>query len=201
MSWDEDSDRWFRRRRSWPRGFFDIDFGEMNRMIEEMFKEMAESIPKELYREEKLQDGTTIRKMGPFIYGYSMTIGPDGKPVIREFGNVKPSEPRSSLGVPKPSLEYRDEREPLVDVISDDGTVRVLAELPGVDKNNIKLHCSERILTISVDTLEHKYYKEVELPSPVDPRVGKGSYKNGVLEVTLNKVGIRKPPGESIEIE
>jgi hypothetical protein len=23
------------------------------------------------------------------VYGYSMTIGPDGKPKVREFGNVK----------------------------------------------------------------------------------------------------------------
>jgi len=29
--------------------------------------------------------------MGPFVYGYSFSMGPDGKPVIREFGNVKPS--------------------------------------------------------------------------------------------------------------
>jgi len=26
--------------------------------------------------------------MGPFVYGYSMTMGPDGKPIVREFGNV-----------------------------------------------------------------------------------------------------------------
>jgi hypothetical protein len=29
--------------------------------------------------------------MGPFVYGYSMTIGPDGKPRVREFGNVRGS--------------------------------------------------------------------------------------------------------------
>jgi len=199
MSWDEDFDRWFRRRRQWPRGFF--GFEEMDRMIEEMFREMAEMMPKELYREEKLPGGGTIRKFGPLIYGYSMTIGPDGKPVIREFGNVKPSAPRTPFGTPRPPLEYKGEREPLVDVISDNGTIRVVAELPGVEKDDIKLHCSERVLTISVDTPERKYHKEVELPSPVDPKVSKASYKNGVLEVTLNKVEARRPTGESIRIE
>ena len=28
-------------------------------------------------------------KIGPFVYGYSMTIGPDGNPGVKEFGNVK----------------------------------------------------------------------------------------------------------------
>ena len=201
MSWDEDFERWFRRRRPWSRGFFGPDFEEMDRMIEEMFKEMADMMPKELYREEKLPDGTTIRKFGPLIYGYSMTIGPDGKPVIREFGNVKPSAPRAPFGAPRPPLEYKGEREPLVDVISDNGTIRVIAELPGVEKNDIKLHCSERVLTISVDTPERKYRKDVELPSAVNPKVSKASYKNGVLEVTLNKVEARRPSGEPIKIE
>jgi HSP20 family protein len=173
----------------------------MDRMIEEMFKEMAETMPKELYREEKLPDGTTVRKFGPMIYGYSMTIGPDGKPVIREFGNVKPSAPRTPFSAPRPPLEYKGEREPLVDVISDNGTIRVVAELPGVEKNDIKLHYSERMLTISVDTPERKYRKDVELPSAVDPKMSKASYKNGVLEVTLNKIEARRPPGEFIKIE
>ena len=33
---------------------------------------------------------TGIRSSGPFYYGYTMTIGPDGKPVVKEYGNVKP---------------------------------------------------------------------------------------------------------------
>ena len=27
---------------------------------------------------------------GPVFYGYTMTIGPDGKPVTQEYGNVQP---------------------------------------------------------------------------------------------------------------
>ena len=27
---------------------------------------------------------------GPYFYGYTMTVGPDGKPVVKEYGNVKP---------------------------------------------------------------------------------------------------------------
>lgn len=197
MAWDEDFDRWFRRGRRRP--VFDFEY--MEKMFDEMFQEMMEDMPEELYKEERLPDGSFVKRMGPFVYGYSMTIGPDGKPVIREFGNVKPSRKATPFGVSKPSLEVKEEREPLVDIISDDGTIRVIAEMPGVDKKDIKLSCSERVLAISVDSEKRKYYKEVELPAEVDPKIGKAKYTNGVLEITLTKVKAKKPTGETIKIE
>jgi len=197
MAWDEDFDRWFRRW--WRRPGFDFEYVE--RMFDDMFREMFETMPKNLYREERLPDGSVVRRMGPFVYGYSMTLGPDGKPVIREFGNVKPSRRPTPFGVSKSSLEVKEEREPLIDVISDDSTIRVIAEVPGVDKKDIKLSCSERTLTISVDTEKRKYYKEVELPAEVDPKISKAKYVNGVLEIVLTKVKAKKPTGEPIKIE
>lgn len=199
MSW-EDFPEWFRRR--WRRypffgGWF---FEDIDRMMEEMFREIREAIPKELIKEEKLPDGSTVRRVGPIVYGYSMSIGPDGKPVIREFGNVKPSMKPSAFGPPKPGLEVKVEREPLVDTIEEEDKVKVIAEVPGVEKEDINLECSENSLVISVDTETRKYYKEVELPAEVDPQSAKASYKNGVLEVTLNKKRA-KPKGQKIKIE
>ena len=198
MGWNEDYPDWFRRRRRFP--FFrswlfeDIDemFREFERMMEEEIKELTSKIPREYIRERKLPDGTTVREWGPFVYGYSITIGPDGKPQIREFGNVKPTRfgPR-----------IREEREPLVDIYVTNGEVKVIAELPGVNKEDIQLHGTEDTLIISVDTPERKYYKEVKLPAKVDPKGAKTSYKNGVLEVTLPKKEERKPKGEPIKVE
>ena len=198
MSWDEDYPEWFRRKRRFPffRSWFfeDIDemFREFERMIEREMKELTSRIPKEYVRERKLPDGTTVREWGPFVYGYSITIGPDGKPQIREFGNVQPTRfgPR-----------IKEEREPLVDVYTTNGEVKVIVELPGVNKEDIQLHGTEDTLTISVDTPERKYYKEVKLPTKVDPKGAKTSYKNGVLEVTLPKKEKEKPKGEPIKIE
>lgn len=198
MSWNEDYPDWFRRRRRFPffRSWFfeDIDemFREFERMMEEEIRELTSRIPREYVRERKLPDGTTVREWGPFVYGYSITIGPDGKPQIREFGNVKPTR----FG-PK----IREEREPLVDVYTTNGEVKVIAELPGVNKEDIQLHGTEDTLTISVDTPERKYYKEVQLPAKVDPKGAKTNYKNGVLEVILPKKEERKPKGEPIKVE
>jgi HSP20 family protein len=119
-----------------------------------------------------------------------MKIGPDGKPEIREFGNVK----QGRLG---PLV--KEEREPLVDVMETNDAVHVIAELPGVEKTDIKLHATEDALTILVDTAQQKYYKEVRLPSKVNVKTATTSYKNGVLEIILKKVN-GKPKGEPISI-
>src|SRR3989304_813066 len=178
---DEDSPEWTKRRR-FPLDkdpfFGDIDriFREMEKHMEEEFREFTERIPKDYVKERKLPDGSTVKELGPFVYGYSMKIGPDGKPEIREFGNIK-----KSLKGP----EVKEEREPLVDVVDANGEIRVVVELPGVEKSDIKLHGTEDSLEISVDTPQYKYYKEVKLPAKVKIREAKSSYKNGVLEVVL----------------
>jgi len=77
----------------------------------------------------------------------------------------------------------------------------VVVELPGVEKQDIKLYGTENSLTISVDTPQRKYYKEVQLPSMVDSKLAKSTYKNGVLEITMPKKKEEKPKGELINIE
>ena len=168
-------------------------------MIEDMFRQMQESMPKGLVREEKLPDGSIVKRMGPFVYGYSMSMGPDGKPVIREFGNVKASRP-TAFGPQRPRLNVEEEREPLVDLIEERDALKVVAEVPGVEKEDINLNATENSLTISVDNKIRRYYKEVEFPSMVDPESVKASYRNGVLEVILTKRET-KPKGRKIKIE
>jgi len=198
MPSDEDFPEWFRKRRSpfardWFFGDIDKIFHDMEKMMEEELKNFSSRVPKDYVRERKLPDGSTVRELGPFVYGYSVKIGPDGKPEIREFGNVK----QSRLGP-----QVKEEREPLVDVIQTDGEIHIVVELPGVEKKDIKLHGTEDMLSISVDTPQRKYYKEITMPTKVKVKEAKSEYKNGVLEVTLPKIKEdRKPKGEPINIE
>ena len=205
MSWEDFPD-WFKRRRRrspfWLFGDIDEMMKEMEEMMAKEFKEFQTRVPKDLVRERKLPDGTKVREWGPFVYGYSMTVGPDGKPQIREFGNVKPSLKPEAFGISKPSLSVKEEREPLVDVIPTDKEIQIIAELPGVEKENIKLHGTEDSLTISVDMPKRKYFKEVQMPAKIDPKKAKTTYKNGVLEITIPKIKEKKKPkGERIQIE
>lgn len=172
---------------------------DVEKMMEESFKEYKEKIPKNLIRERKLPDGSSVKEFGPVVYGYSITLGPDGKPVIREFGNIKPTiYPR--IGGVKPVLDIKQEREPLIDVMPDKDKIKVIAEIPGVEKRDIRLYTTPEKLTISVDTADRKYYKELDLPENIDPKSAKSTYKNGVLEVILSRIKT-KPKGEEIKIE
>ncbi len=195
MEDDELFPEWFKRRWRFPTSNW---FDDFERSFEEMFRGME--LPKDLIRERKIPGGGTVKEMGPFVYGYSFSQGPDGKPVIREFGNVKPSIRGGPFGMSKPSLDVKEEREPLVDTIVQSDNVKVVAELPGVEKSDIALECDGRNLVLKVDTDKHRYYKSLELPVEVDPDTSKASYKNGVLELILR----RKSPGnkaKQIQIE
>lgn len=192
--------RWFRDRESqlFGGGLMNIDrlFKEMEETMKNEFEELSKLAPKELVRERTLPDGSKVKQWGPFIYGQSVTIGSDGRPQMREFGNIKPV---TRTG--RPQVNIKEQREPLVDVLETNGEVRVIAELPGVEKRDIKLHGNEDTLTISVDSPQRRYYKEVRMPVKVKPKQAKSTYKNGVLEITVNKQKKEKPKGESIEIE
>jgi HSP20 family protein len=180
--WDD----WFKRFRE-GRGF---SFPDIERMMDEMDKEMSKAfrdmenmIPRDLIRYRNQPDGSIKREYGPFIYGYSVNIGPDGKPIVREFGNLKPrSKVKGS-----PPLNLRDSREPLIDVIDESDNVKIIAELPGVEKEDIQLSATEKNLTIKVDKPERKYYKMISFPAEVDNSSVKCVYKNGVLEAVFKK--------------
>jgi HSP20 family protein len=172
-----------RRRRGSPFdpwGFPDIDemMREVERAFSEQFKDFEKELPKNLVRESRMPDGGVKKEMGPFVYGYSVTIGPDGKPVVREFGNVRSGEDR-------PLKAIQDKREPLVDVITSGTDVRVIAEMPGVNKEDINVTVNEKAMTISVDREDRGYYKKLELPGIVDPKGARSTYNNGILEVTI----------------
>ena len=197
-----EEDRWSRwSKKKWPffkGNIWDIDetFKEMEEMMAKEFEELSKRAPKDLQRERTLPDGTKVKSWGPFVYGYSVTVGPDGKPKVREFGNFK-AETRMG----KPYMDVKEKREPLADVMNTDNEVKVFVELPGVEKKDIKLSGTEDKLTISVDTAERKYFKEVELPAKVDSKKATSTYKNGVLDITIPKKKEEKPKSETINIE
>ncbi|MCJ7721578.1 Hsp20/alpha crystallin family protein [Candidatus Bathyarchaeota archaeon] len=167
----------------------------MEEAIAKEFEELSTRAPEDLQRERTLPDGTKVKSWGPFVYGYSVTVGPDGKPNVKEFGNFK-AETR--LG--KPHMEVKDKREALADVMDAGDEIRVIVELPGVEKDDIKLSGTDDTLTISVETPRHKYFKEVELPAKVDSKKATSKYKNGVLDITIPKKK-QQTKSEIIKIE
>src|SRR4051795_7337204 len=110
------------------------EFDEMQREMQRMYNQFTEiqsNAPKELIREYETKEGNKVREVGPIVYGYSMTIGPDGKPHVQEFGNIKAGKNISghNLDIQKPYVTA--ERDPISDVTSTDKEIKIVVEIPG----------------------------------------------------------------------
>ena len=186
---------------------FDEIKTEMERAFSDSFKNIENRIPKDLVKEYETPEGGKVREVGPIVYGYSMTIGPDGKPNIREFGNVKSSFAGNNSGsgsnsgrlLQQPSIS--SEREPLVDISSTDKEVKVIVEMPGIKKENIKINAYETSLEISSNDEQRKYHKVIDLPPEAEIETVKSKYNNGILEVVFNKKIQTKPKGKEVKVE
>jgi HSP20 family protein len=128
-----------------------------------------------------------------WYYGYQVNVGPDGKPHVKEFGNVKPRGGHLQLSV----------REPLVDVSVDEreGTVKVVAEMPGADKSSIKVNADEEHVTITSNNSGKPYSAEIPLSIQVDPNTAEASYTNGILQVIFKKSDQKRPNGVSVRVK
>ena len=183
------------------RGFDDMH-KEMDRMFH-VFNDISKDAPKELVREYQTSDGAKVREVGPIVYGYSITIGPDGKPHVKEFGNVK-GVGKHNLGQhlsAKPQISA--EREPLSDITATDNEVKVILEMPGIRKEDIKINAyDEKVEIKTVENAQRKYHKIIDLPKQADLETARSTYNNGILEVTFDKKKEeQKPKGKEIKIE
>ena len=187
------NDDWFR---DMPRQFEQMR-REMERMFQEQFTDIDETkIPKDLVKEYQTSEGAKVREVGPLVYGYSMTVGPDGRPKVREFGNIR--SPTKMGFANRPLIS--GETEPLADVTTTDKDIKVVVEVPGIEKKDIKINARDGLVEVStVETAQRKYRKIIELPSEAEIETARSTYKNGILEIVFNKKA--KPHGKEINIE
>ncbi len=180
---------------------FDEMRNEIERTFSAPFKNIENRVPKDLVKEYETPEGGKVREVGPIVYGYSMTIGPDGKPNVREFGNVKSpfAGSRGFFEQQQPSIS--SEREPLVDISTTDKEVKIVAEMPGIKKENIKINAYENSVEIISDDPQRKYHKVIDLPPEADIETVKSTYNNGILEVIFGKKKQSKPKGKEIKVE
>jgi len=117
------------------------------------------------------------------VYGFSVKVGLGGKPVVEQFGNVKDDGHGAVV---------EETREPLVDIFDEGDHLLVLAELPGVDADDITFEVEDDVLSLSAARGERKYQKEVVLPVAVLAKGATSSHRNGVFELTLRKAPATK---------
>jgi HSP20 family protein len=164
----------------------DIDFGIGKLSLGGLFK----GIEKLVDLAADLKDaGGEIKKEGEIdlshlkegmkgVFGFSIKTAVGGKPIVEPFGNIKKTPKGPTVG---------EEREPMTDVFDEKEEVRVYAEMPGVNEEDIKVVLRGDILDISAQSGDRKYHKEILLPVQVKKEALSYTYKNGVLEVRIKK--------------
>jgi HSP20 family protein len=76
-----------------------------------------------------------------------------------------------------------------LDVYEEEGQLRVVADIPGIEKEAIDLKCDGEVLTLDAGGEAREYHERVRLPATVDEQSASASYNNGILEVTFDRVG------------
>lgn len=105
---------------------------------------------------------------------------------------------------------------PLVDIFEENEVIRIVAELPGVKPEDVKISVEGNLLTVKGTKEQvaeekaekiHRYertYGAFErtftLPATVDPEKIKATYENGVLTIALPKVEAAKPHLIKVEV-
>ena len=160
-------------------GLGNINLGGLFKGIEKLVdiaQELEES-GGEIKKEGEIDLGN-LKKGMKGVFGFSVKSAVGGKPVVEPFGNIK----RTPKG---PTIEK--EREPITDIFDEEDEVIVMAEMPGINADDIKLDLKEDILDISAQNKDRKYHKEVLLPAKIKAETLQSSYKNGILKIKMKK--------------
>jgi HSP20 family protein len=139
---------------------------------------------------DEMKNSDNLQTFGPYYYGYSLTMGPDGKPIVKEYGNIRPAL-------------HGETREPLADVIVDDKekVLKIVAEMPGVEKEDIKIEVVGHSVNIDAEHADRKYNTKVPIKQKVDDDSVKATYANGILELRFKLKEEDKPKGKTVKVE
>ena len=143
--------------------------------------------------------GTGDPNVKTWSYGYSMTLGPDGKPVVKEWGTGLPGL-EAPLGVPQPDTPQAAEPLTQVDCDAANMKARVLVEMPGVAKESIKVRAAETAVRVTASHGGKDYDVEVPINAKVDPSSAKATYNNGVLDLSLDLVEAPREDGVDVPV-
>lgn len=74
-----------------------------------------------------------------------------------------------------------------IDIHDYDDQIKVIADVPGVTKEDFSLQCDGRVLSIKASSERKSYDERVQLPALVDEHSATAKYNNGVLEITFDR--------------
>ena len=139
-------------------------------------------------------------RIGPYYYGYTMTVGPDGRPVVREYGNVRPGlAGGGAASGAAPAVRDGLQAETILD--DKERVLKLVAEMPGVEKEDVKIVVDGDAVSIDADSGRKSYHAKVPLDQKVDKGTAKATYRNGILELAFKLADPEPPKGTTVEVQ
>jgi HSP20 family protein len=163
---------------------FDKMWSDMEREFEELFKDLESRIPRDLIREYEIPRGGKITEVESIVYRYTIVIGQHGKSRVKQFKNLKTRLGRGQYAQ-APTLSA--ERELMSDVNITDKEVKIVIELPGVSKENIKIGVYDGTVEVTTTDTNRKYHEVINIPPETDVDTASSSFNNGILEIRFKK--------------
>lgn len=115
------------------------------------------------------------------VYGFTVKVGLGGEGVkVEPFGNIRRDEESG-----RPVVQ--EVTEPAADVFEESDHTLVVAEMPGIGAEDVRLEVTDDLLTITAERGKKKYRKEVLLPGSFPREKMRVSCTNGVLEIRCVK--------------
>ncbi len=118
---------------------------------------------------------------------------------------------------PSTSLTYESFMLPNIDLIEDDKSIKVIADLPGLGEEDIKIEINDGIFSLRGEKKIEKedkqenycisertegYFNRVfQLPTSIDENNVEATLKNGVLKVTIPKLANADTQKKRIQIK
>lgn len=133
------------------------------------------------------------------------------------FRHMKRMHKRMNSFFNFPEAFEKESREPLIDIRDKGKELEVVAELPGIDKEDIKMNLLEDSLVLNAESKSEEkqekegyYYHErsfnsfnrsIPLPEEVVPDKSKAEFKNGILTLTVSKKHPEKKKADGFEVK
>lgn len=114
-------------------------------------------------------------------------------PSVRKKSGTKPVRRTGTRGGGKQKVKVGSDvsKGIPVDVFDENGVIKVIAELPGYEENEVKVQLEGESLAIDTTSTRQNKHGKVELPCAVEKKY-EMNFRNGVLEVLLKKTKEKK---------
>ncbi|MFH0714473.1 MAG: Hsp20/alpha crystallin family protein [Candidatus Diapherotrites archaeon] len=121
------------------------------------------------------------------------------------WSEMRSFDPFYDFRIPSIDVKMPHVRTPLIDVVDKGKHFEVVCELPGVEKEDIKINVFEEAISIGAEQKHNfkiekkeqgffrrershnRFFRQLPFPSPVKPETAIAEYKNGILTVTVEK--------------